>query len=541
MVMEETPNPQCVGREFVRQYYTMLNKAPIQMHRFYSESSSFVHGGMGNGESTAVYGQQQIHARIMQLQYRDCHAKIRQVDSHSTLSNGVVVQVSGELSNNGMPMRKFMQTFVLAPLAPKNYYVHNDIFMYQDEVFSDEETPEDTSQTEVEQETAAQIKAEETTVNNDSPDSSINAETTEDIAAVSSWAAEGSDMMTSASVTGEEAVVAPVSHQTMIHDDSPPLSPPPEMQASLPHEDPPKHQPDTAEIMTPISDGALDYETAMEPEPEPSEIKPVITEPKTFAERVKAGGLANFSAPQNNQTSPYVTTQSMRNDGFGQQHQAARAHRPRPGSASQGQRGPGTEPPRENRPYRGYEEGSRGGEGEYGRRSLGGSTGGGGGGPPGGGGGGGGGNTGGGPSISQLYNDRQQVFVGNLPLSVTEEDLKGVFEKFGRIVDCHINNKPKPSLSSGQKPPNFGFVIFDEVTSVQKVLEHPTLYLGSNRLNVEEKKTRTVVRPPSMDGRLGGNRGGGLPQRMGNAPRGTHRGGRGAPANRGSYNNQRIK
>merc|ERR1711931_305328 len=114
----------------------------------------------------------------------------------------------------------------------------------------------------------------------------------------------------------------------------------------------------------------------------------------------------------------------MRNDGFGQQHQAARAHRPRPGSASQGQRGPGTEPPRENRPYRGYEEGSRGGEGEYGRRSLGGSTGGGGGGPPGGGGGGGGGNTGGGPSISQLYNDRQQVFVGNLPLSVTEEDLK---------------------------------------------------------------------------------------------------------------------
>jgi len=531
MVMEETPNPQCVGREFVRQYYTMLNKAPIQMHRFYSESSSFVHGGMGNGESVAVYGQQQIHARIMQLQYRDCHAKIRQVDSHSTLSNGVVVQVSGELSNNGNPMRKFMQTFVLAPLAPKNYYVHNDIFMYQDEVFSDEESPEDTNQTEIEQEPVSQIKVEEPIVNNnvESPDTSIN-ETTEDIV-TSSWAAETAEMHS----TGEEVVVAPVSHQTsMIHDESPPLSPPPEMTASLPHDT--EKQPQQEEVMSPCTDGPLDYETAMEPEPEPSEIKqPVSNEPKTFAGMVKAGGMSSFTAPQHNHTSPYVSAQPSRNDGFGPQHQNPRLHRPRPGSASQGPRGPG-EPPRDNRgPYRqGYDEGSRGGgEGEYGRRSLG-STGTGPGGP-------GAGGIGGGPSISQMYNDRQQVFVGNLPLSVTEDDLRGVFEKFGRIVDCHINNKPKPALNSGQKPPNFGFVIFDDVNSVQKVLESQTLYLGSNRLNVEEKKTRTVGaggRPPSMDGRGGMNRGG-LPQRMANGPRG--RGGRGAPPNRGSYNNQRIK
>jgi len=41
------------------------------------------------------------------------------------------LQVSGELSNNGEPMRRFMQTFVLAPQSPKKYYVHNDIFRYQ--------------------------------------------------------------------------------------------------------------------------------------------------------------------------------------------------------------------------------------------------------------------------------------------------------------------------------------------------------------------------------------------------------------------------
>jgi len=45
--------------------------------------------------------------------------------------------VAGELSNAGQPMRRFMQTFILAPQSPKKYYVHNDIFRYQDEVFHD--------------------------------------------------------------------------------------------------------------------------------------------------------------------------------------------------------------------------------------------------------------------------------------------------------------------------------------------------------------------------------------------------------------------
>lgn len=58
---------------------------------------------------------QEIHKKVMSLQFSECHTKIRHVDAHATLSDGVVVQVMGELSNNGQPMRKFMQTFVLAP------------------------------------------------------------------------------------------------------------------------------------------------------------------------------------------------------------------------------------------------------------------------------------------------------------------------------------------------------------------------------------------------------------------------------------------
>ena len=33
MVMD-MPSPQCVGQEFVRQYYTLLHQAPEHMHRY---------------------------------------------------------------------------------------------------------------------------------------------------------------------------------------------------------------------------------------------------------------------------------------------------------------------------------------------------------------------------------------------------------------------------------------------------------------------------------------------------------------------------
>ncbi|XP_050983872.1 ras GTPase-activating protein-binding protein 1 isoform X2 [Labeo rohita] len=151
MVMEK-PSAQLVGREFVRQYYTLLNQAPDYLHRFYGKNSSYVHGGLDNNGKPveAVYGQSEIHKKVMALSFRDCHTKIRHVDAHATLNEGVVVQVLGELSNNMQPMRKFMQTFVLAPegTVANKFYVHNDIFRYQDEVFgdSDSEPPEESEE-----------------------------------------------------------------------------------------------------------------------------------------------------------------------------------------------------------------------------------------------------------------------------------------------------------------------------------------------------------------------------------------------------------
>uniref|UniRef100_A0AAY4AWQ0 Ras GTPase-activating protein-binding protein 2 n=1 Tax=Denticeps clupeoides TaxID=299321 RepID=A0AAY4AWQ0_9TELE len=157
MVMEK-PSPLLVGREFVRQYYTLLNKAPDFLHRFYGRNSSYVHGGVDSSGklAEAVYGQADIHKKVMSLQFSECHTKIRHVDAHATLSDGVVVQVMGELSNNGQPMRKFMQTFVLAPegSVANKFYVHNDIFRYEDEVFGDSEAElDEESEEEVEEET----------------------------------------------------------------------------------------------------------------------------------------------------------------------------------------------------------------------------------------------------------------------------------------------------------------------------------------------------------------------------------------------------
>ena len=51
----------------------------------------------------------------MSQNFTNCHTKISHVDAHATLNDGVVVQVMGLLSNNNQALRRFMQTFVLAP------------------------------------------------------------------------------------------------------------------------------------------------------------------------------------------------------------------------------------------------------------------------------------------------------------------------------------------------------------------------------------------------------------------------------------------
>ena len=62
---QQAPNAAAAGREFVRQYYTLLNQAPLHLHRFYSANSSFVHGSLDGGgvarvDPLDVYGGREL-------------------------------------------------------------------------------------------------------------------------------------------------------------------------------------------------------------------------------------------------------------------------------------------------------------------------------------------------------------------------------------------------------------------------------------------------------------------------------------------------
>ena len=108
-----------------------------------------------------------IHEKTQSLGLQKVYTRIRQVDSHLTISNSIgesiVVQVTGELSSAGQTMRPFVQTFILALESPKKYYVRNDIFRYQiyDEDFVSE--TDDANEAQVETEPAVNVNSVEPT------------------------------------------------------------------------------------------------------------------------------------------------------------------------------------------------------------------------------------------------------------------------------------------------------------------------------------------------------------------------------------------
>lgn len=121
-----------LGREFVRQYYTMLGEHPNLVFRFYSADSTYTFN-----EGMPVFGQTNIAERINAMNLDACHTKIRSVDTHEGLHGMAIIQVVGELSIGGAQPRCFVQTFVLAPRTERKYYVHNDMFRYLDDLFVD--------------------------------------------------------------------------------------------------------------------------------------------------------------------------------------------------------------------------------------------------------------------------------------------------------------------------------------------------------------------------------------------------------------------
>lgn len=564
-----TPTPQSVGREFVRQYYTLLNKAPLHLHRFYSGDSSFVHGGLEKDDKTLepVHGQQEIHEKIMQLNFRDCKAKVRQVDAHATLASGVVVQVLGELSNNHQPMRRFMQTFVLAPQSPKKYYVYNDIFRYQDEVFTD-----------------LDLEANSNT-SFDEADKYRGQTPSDGIATVSIIDGVQKEPHLNGGSELSPRVPVEVPPTSMLEPSEPEpeveqlelIAPPPASSSVVP----PKEEEVKAEPSEPELEH-LESITATEDQEVQEEEKPVIIKEEVAAPVVAAPvpvvTPANVANPEPNEKPTYANlfkksgntavvatgSISLPPAGFGKSgtSQVTSSSSNSTTSPPTGPNGPmttnsgasvkenspagfqgGTSRDQSGKPFRGNSARGGGSTGGGSNRGQSGSGGSGGSGHPSGSGqqasrdryhpsresvssnagdenpnaanpGRGGGSRMGNNTLNN-FPDSHRVFVGNLPHHCQESDLEELFSKFGKVVDVRINNKgvaQSRNLTDSQKSvPNFGFVVFEDEKAAMACLTHKPINLpNGHRLNVETKKKNNRDDGRGSFGSFGGaNRGSG--------------------------------
>jgi RNA recognition motif-containing protein len=93
----------------------------------------------------------------------------------------------------------------------------------------------------------------------------------------------------------------------------------------------------------------------------------------------------------------------------------------------------------------------------------------------------------------------KKLYVGNLPFSMTEEELRELFEQHGSTVSVRVITDRETGRSRG-----FGFVEFEDESSAEKALQAlDGRDMGGRALRVNEAQDR------DRDRRGGGGRGGG--------------------------------
>lgn len=425
------PNTQYVAHEFVRQYYTMLHKDPSQLHRFYTKESRLTHGVSPNAKSEEpVCGQEAIYEKIAQLNFQNCHAKIKSIDSHPTIGGGVVIQVTGELSNSGMGMRKFMQTFVLAQQDPKKYNVYNDIFRYQDETFEDTENDETVDGT-VESEngyhhTEAAVsntiedEREELDEDSSDPETSENATSQEQNfepyvdEVVEPEKQEGTEFVeqefhdVDESRSDEKTYGEPLAwkEEEPVH----------EVDDDVQEDGETYEEPEKEEVLNGVEDEKpSSYEEKPEPVEQPKEPEvEVPSKPVTWAALAKKNTVPATQAP-------VVPKPVVKKTSPAPQKPVKRREEPPPLKKD-------------------FSDDSR-------RRA----------GPP---------------------PDEHQIFIGNLPNNITEEEVRKAFQEYGTIVEIRLN------------PKNFGFVAFSGPEAPQEILKKlKTITIQNQTINTEVKKS----------------------------------------------------
>lgn len=96
----------------------------------------------------------------------------------------------------------------------------------------------------------------------------------------------------------------------------------------------------------------------------------------------------------------------------------------------------------------------------------------------------------------------KSIYVGNLPFSATEEEVKDLFSGFGEVSRVHLVNDRETG-----RPRGFGFVEMPDDDSAQKAIESlDQSDLGGRTLRINEAQPRE---PRGGGGGGGGGRGGG--------------------------------
>ncbi|PWA95417.1 hypothetical protein CTI12_AA051210 [Artemisia annua] len=122
------PAAQVVGNAFVMQYYQILHHSPSLVHRFYQDISKLGRPEE-DGSMSLTTTMDDINSKIISLNYHEFRAEIKSVDAQESLNGGVNVLVIGFLTGKDNVVRKFTQSFFLAP-QDKGYFVLNDMFRY---------------------------------------------------------------------------------------------------------------------------------------------------------------------------------------------------------------------------------------------------------------------------------------------------------------------------------------------------------------------------------------------------------------------------
>ena len=104
------------------------------------------------------------------------------------------------------------------------------------------------------------------------------------------------------------------------------------------------------------------------------------------------------------------------------------------------------------------------------------------------------------------------IYVGNLPYSTTDEDLKGLFAAHGEVASARVVVDRMTGRSKG-----FGFVEMADRTQAQQAIEALNGYeVDGRKLRVNESQPK----PREERGDRGGGGGGGYRERRGGGDRG---------------------